>query len=183
MYVSLKQAENATGVPYLTIARMIERGSVRGKRSGCSKRSSLVYEDDLELIRSIYCDHPAAGDPTPEEIAQRCEIVRATREAERKSESREFEQLCQRAVRVLATGPVGITGLVSALGLSNNVAAEVVAKLVADGRVVTTGRCNGTRYHATEGDSADAILTRFNRKARRHVRRRHRRAQPQLAAA
>ncbi len=175
MYVSLKQAGEATGVPYLIIAGMIRDGRIASRSADNKTRSPLVREADFDLIRSIYTDEPAEGDPTPEEINERCAAVRAAREAQRQHERREFDRLCDRAVRVLASGAAGIGGLMAATGISVNVAQEVMTKLVADGRVVSTGTKNGCRYQATDRDSTDRILRQFRRRARRHVRNRHQR--------
>lgn len=177
-YVSLVDAAEATGVPYQMIAKMIKNRTVGAKPAG--SRSPLISTSDLPLIRSAYFDQPAPGDPTPEEIRLRCDAVRSSRPKSADTiRGEEIVQLLRRRPGQSADQ------VAAAIGVQPDTAKDDLAALVNCDRVVAAGSPKrfwiaSASVNAVGQASAEEILRRFTRNARRHVRNRYRR---HLAAA
>ncbi|MDM4015285.1 hypothetical protein [Roseiconus lacunae] len=131
----------------------------------------FVRNSDLESARVRFYAEPLPGDPTPEEITQRCKEVRQQRC--RRSDAQD-DHVAQLILDVLSQGAMTLGRLHPAVGLHKEFH-KMLARLIESGRVIKS--TFGVPLYAIAGsdpslESSDAILHRFRRRACDRGRRR-----------
>jgi DNA-binding transcriptional ArsR family regulator len=191
MFVSLKEAGEATGVPYPIIAMMITSGRIASRIADNKVRSMLVREADFGRIQTLYHDTPAEGDPTPEEITERCEAVLQLRETTIDGRSAAGEVDRKRILTLLRKqSGLSAAEVAAELDLSFHAAKWHLTKLEESGSIECVTSSSLKRY-AISGDdidelgmpTADAILADIQARAQRRAANRLQsvRSQPQAA--
>ncbi|PNY38295.1 hypothetical protein C2E31_02995 [Rhodopirellula baltica] len=160
-----EQAAESCGVGTGTLMNFIRRGQIKPVMIA---KASHIRVRDFDRIRELAFDLPAPGDPTPEEIAERCRLVRqrgCSADADVESD----------VLAILAKRSLSITEIKTRLSRKQADTRSTLERLVSSGAVI---KSDGplTRYCRAGSDSmlesADQILCRFRQRACTKSRRR-----------